>query len=67
MAFITLWRHGVVHCMLVLNDDQISIRLLEGDSLLQDIVVKSTDAGLIIAKIWELDESHASWHDNAVA
>ena len=66
MAFITLWRRGAVHCMAVLNGEQISVRLVDDGSLLKDIVVQSMDAALQLAEIWDLEASRATRHRDTV-
>jgi hypothetical protein len=67
MAFITVWRSGAVHCILVLNGEQMSIRLVDECSLIHNVAVKSTEAALHIAALWERDPSSGRWFEEAVA
>jgi hypothetical protein len=67
MAFITMWRRGIRQCLMVLDGEQISIRLVDGRSVLQDVLVKSPETALRLAAIWEIEEKRAAWRGTAAA
>ena len=55
MAFITIWRSGVLECMLVLNGDVVLLRLSDGISVLHEVRVTSTEEAMRTAEMWEAE------------
>lgn len=56
MPFIIMWKFGTRQCLLVLNGEQISVRLIEGISVLREVRVISPEAALCTAEMWEVEE-----------
>jgi hypothetical protein len=60
MAFITIWRSGVLECMLVLNGEVVLLRLSDGISVLKEMKVTSTEEAMRTAEIWEAEARRAA-------
>jgi hypothetical protein len=59
MPFIIMWKFGLRECLLVLTGDVISVRLIDGLSVVQEIRVTSPEAALRLAERWEVEEQRA--------
>ena len=56
MPFIIMWRFGTRQCLLVLDGELISVRLIDGISVRREVRVTSPEAALCTAEIWEAEE-----------
>jgi len=56
MPFIIMWKFGTRQCLLVLNGEVISVRLIDGISVLRECPVVSPEAALCTAELWEGEE-----------
>jgi hypothetical protein len=63
MPLIIMWKHGTRECVLVLTGEQISVRLIDGTSVLREVRATSAHAALRTAEIWEIEERRATWHE----
>ena len=62
MPFIIMWKHGTRQCVLMLTGERISVRLIDGTSVLREVSATSAHAALRTAEIWEIEERRAIWH-----
>ena len=64
MAFITMWSRGDRTCMVVFSGEQITLRLVEGDTVIREQVVIAGGA-IRLAEIWETEDRCAEWREGA--
>jgi hypothetical protein len=55
-VIIIMWKFGTRQCLMVLNGELISVRLIDGISVLRDVGVLSPQAALCTAEMWEAEE-----------
>ena len=65
MPLIIMWTHGTRECVLVLTGERISVRLMDGISMLREVSATSAYAAFRTAEIWEIEERRATWRDTA--
>jgi hypothetical protein len=60
-----MWKLGTRQCLLVLDGELISVRLIDGISVLRDVKVNSPEAAFCTAEMWESEEQkqHAGSSD----
>ena len=60
MGLITMWRRGVRKCLLVVSGEQVTLRLVEGKSIVREEAIAPRFAARL-AENWKIEELCVAW------